>query len=75
MLARWHVNINQLHCKPSHEDEEGKNSENTADGCVVRRVVLIGETDWLAEPVEFTEELLVLLFRHYQILINYYKIN
>lgn len=75
MLARWHVNINQLHRKPSHEDEEGNNSENTADGCVVRRVVLIGETDWLAEPVEFTEELLVLLFRHYQILINYYKIN
>ena len=75
MLAWWHVDINQLHTEPSHEDEEGQDGENTADRCVVRRVVLISETDWLAEPVELPEELLVLLFRHYQILINYYKIN
>ena len=77
VLAGGHVNINRLQGEPRHEDEEGDHSEHAADGRVIRRVVLVSQTDWLAEPVELAEELsgFLVLFRHLSLIIkNYYNL-
>ena len=65
VLAGGHVHIDELHGQPGHEDEEGHHGEHTADGRVVRRVVLIGETNWLAESIKFLEEVTAILLGHY----------
>lgn len=59
MLARGHIDINNLHGEPRHEDKERQHGEDTTNGCIIRRVVLVGQTDWLPEPVEFLEELVI----------------
>ena len=64
MLAGRHIHIDGLEGEPRHEDEEGNHREDSTDGCVVRRVVLVGQTDWLAEPVELLEELSVRVLGH-----------
>jgi len=65
VFTRRHININDLHSEPCHEDEEGDHGKNTADGRVISTILLVGETDRLAKPVEFFEEFRVLVLRHY----------
>ena len=64
MLSRRHVHIDGLQGEPRHEDEEGDHREDATNGCVVRRIVLVGEADWLTKPIELLEELSVLVLRH-----------
>ena len=64
MLSGRHVHIDGLQGEPRHEDEEGNHREDATDRCVIRRIVLVGEADWLTKPVELLEELSVLVLRH-----------
>ena len=61
MFAGGHVDVNQFHSKPRHEDEEGQNRKDSANRCVVRWVILIGETYWLAKPIELPQEFVTFL--------------
>ena len=77
MLAWWHVDIDQLHRQPGHENEEGQHREHTADGRVVARIVLVGEADRLTESIKLLQEFVRILLGHYitnSPLYNYYKI-
>ena len=65
MLARRHVDIDQLHGQPGHENEEGQHGEHAADGRVVARVVLVCEADRLAESIKLLQEVVRVLLGHY----------
>ena len=53
VLARWHIDIDCLHGEPDHKYEKSNHRKDTAYGCVIRRVVLVGQTNRLSEPIEF----------------------
>ena len=74
MLARRHVDVNDFHGEPAHEDAEGEHGEHAADARIIRRIVFVRETDGLAEPVELLQELVVRIFRHLRKDNNYYNL-
>jgi len=59
MLARWHIDVDNLHCEPRHEYAERQHGENTTDGRIVRGIVLVGQTNRLPKPIELLQEFVV----------------